>query len=43
MEIPGHSLPTYSDAARDDALFHYTTANGLIGIFESGEDEAIDQ
>lgn len=37
MEIPGHSLPTYSDAARDDALFHYTTANGLIGIFESGE------
>jgi hypothetical protein len=23
--------------ARDDALFHYTTANGLIGIFESGE------
>ena len=37
MELPGHSLPTYSDQARDDALFHYTTANGLIGIFESGE------
>ena len=37
MELPGHSLPTYSDAARDDALFHYTTANGLIGIFDSGE------
>jgi hypothetical protein len=37
MELPGHTQPTYSDAARDDALFHYTTANGLIGIFESGE------
>lgn len=37
MELPGHSLPTFSDAARDDALFHYTTATGLIGIFDSGE------
>jgi hypothetical protein len=36
-EIPGHLLPTYSDASRDDALFHYTTANGLIGIFHTGE------
>lgn len=37
MELPGHALPHYSDAIRDDALFHYTTANGLIGIFGSGE------
>jgi len=37
MELPGHALPNYSDAARDDALFHYTSANGLIGIFDSGE------
>lgn len=37
MDLPGHSLPTYSNTARDDALFHYTTANGLIGIFDSGE------
>jgi hypothetical protein len=36
-EIPGHVLPTYSDAARDDSLFHYTTANGLIGILGTGE------
>lgn len=36
-EIPGHLLPTYSDASREDALFHYTTANGLIGIFDTGE------
>jgi len=36
-EIPGHILPTYSDASREDALFHYTTANGLIGILGTGE------
>lgn len=36
-EIPGHFLPTYSEASREDALFHYTTANGLIGIFDTGE------
>lgn len=36
-EIPDHSLPTYSDASREDALFHYTTANGLIGILGTGE------
>lgn len=34
--IPGHMLPPYSDASREDALFHYTTASGLNGIFESG-------
>jgi hypothetical protein len=37
MDLPGHSLPNYSDAIRNDTLFHYTTANGLIGIFESAE------
>lgn len=31
------SLPTYTNEARDDALFHYTTANGLIGIFNTEE------
>lgn len=36
-DIPGHSLPNYLPETREDALFHYTTANGLIGIFESGE------
>lgn len=36
-EIPGHTSPPYSDAARDDALFHYTSANGLIGILGSQE------
>jgi hypothetical protein len=37
MDLPGHTLPNYSDAVRDDALFHYTSANGLVGIFDSGE------
>jgi hypothetical protein len=37
MNLPGHSLPNYSAAVRDDTLFHYTNANGLIGIFDSGE------
>ena len=36
-ELPSHILPTYSNASREDALFHYTTANGLIGILDSGE------
>ena len=36
-EIPGHSLPTFTEDSRDDALFHYTTADGLIGILQSGE------
>lgn len=35
--IPGHSLPTYSDDSREDALFHYTTVEGLLGIIQSGE------
>ena len=37
MDLPVHSLPNYSDAVRDDTLFHYTNANGLIGIFDSRE------
>lgn len=37
MNHPGHFLPNYSDAVRGDTLFHYTNANGLIGIFDSGE------
>lgn len=36
-EIPGHSLPRYSEEARNDALFHYTSANGLIGILQNKE------
>lgn len=36
-EIPGHIQPTYSDTSREDALFHYTNANGLIGIIEKGD------
>lgn len=35
MNLPGHSLPNYSEAVRDDTLFHYTNAAGLIGIFDS--------
>jgi hypothetical protein len=33
--VRAHLLPTYSESARDDALFHYTSASGLIGIIES--------
>lgn len=36
LEVPGHSIPTYSEAAAEDALFHYTTATGLVGILTSG-------
>ncbi len=35
-EIPNHTSPPYSDEAREDAIFHYTTATGLIGILSSG-------
>jgi hypothetical protein len=34
--IPGHTSPPYSEAAKDNALFHYTTARGLIGILSAG-------
>lgn len=36
-EIPAHLSLTYSEDSRDDALFHYTSADGLIGILNSGE------
>jgi hypothetical protein len=37
LNLPGHTLPNYSEDAREDALFHYTTANGLLGILKSNE------
>lgn len=37
QKIPGHSLPSCSEEALGDALFHYTTADGLIGIFQNKE------
>jgi hypothetical protein len=37
QNIPGHSLPPCSEEALGDALFHYTTADGLIGIFQNKE------
>lgn len=35
-DIPSFSLPDYSVASASDALFHYTTATGLVGIFSAG-------
>lgn len=37
QKIPCHALPTCSDEALGDALFHYATADGLIGIFQDNE------
>lgn len=36
-DLPGHTSPPYSENSRADALFHYTSADGLLGILESGE------
>lgn len=36
-EIPGHTSPPYSEDSRDDALLHYTSADGLIGILQNKE------
>lgn len=36
-ELPNHFQPQYTDASREDALFHYTTADGLNGILGTGE------
>jgi hypothetical protein len=36
-DIPNHLSPPYSEAAREDALFHYTPAKGLIGILSTGQ------
>ena len=35
--LPPHFLPNYSDAERDDSLFHYTSAAGVTGILTSGQ------
>lgn len=35
-DIPIHVSPNYSKEAAADALFHYTTGNGLIGILRDG-------
>lgn len=35
--LPSHALPNFTDAAVEDALFHYTTANGLIGLLTKNE------
>lgn len=36
-DIPPHFLPNYSTEIRDDTLFHYTSAAGLIGILQTGK------
>ena len=36
-DIHAHVSPTFSDAAKQDALFHYTDAQGLLGILTRGE------
>ncbi len=36
-KLPSHSLPTYSEESCKDALFHYTTADGLLGILRDNE------
>lgn len=36
-QIPMHTSPSFSEDSLDDALFHYTSANGLLGILSSGE------
>ena len=35
--IPNHVSPRSTEEARDDALFHYTTARGLLGIMTTGQ------
>lgn len=35
ITYPSHAIPHWSNEAREDALFHYTSASGLAGIFES--------
>lgn len=35
--FPSHFLPNYTEQSKADALFHYTTAAGLIGILTSGQ------
>jgi hypothetical protein len=35
--LPNHTAPTYSEESREDTLFHYTTASGLLGILRNKE------
>lgn len=35
--LPGHTQPNYSEEARQDALFHYTTGDGLVGVLGTNE------
>ena len=37
IEIPNHMSPSWSKDSSDDALFHYTSAEGLIGIIQNKE------
>jgi len=37
LPVLGYGLPRFDDVAREDALFHYTTAAGLHGIFQARE------
>lgn len=36
-ELPNHTQPTFSEEARENTLFHYTTGNGLLGILSKNE------
>ncbi len=35
--VPNHISPPYSDEVRERSLFHYTTADGLLGILQHNE------
>jgi hypothetical protein len=37
LPVLGYTLPKLDDESREDALFHYTTATGLLGIFRERE------
>lgn len=37
MDLPAHTLPKYDENSRKNALFHYTTADGLLGILQNKE------
>ena len=37
LPILGYGLPNLDEESREDALFHYTTATGLFGIFRDRE------
>src|SRR5690554_517778 len=35
QKIPGHITARYTAESEQDALFHYTTASGLLGVMQS--------